>query len=248
MNVERDHVRTLHFAAEWVGRRSPDWLEDAFPARYSVDGWELVLNEKALSAAPPMPMSEDATRSALTPILETWSAELEVEHRLPVIFYYLGADLESAKDTAGTAVVAGAATASAGALDPTVVAKNGTPPEPNLSWRDTEVASLARVMCLRPFRNGARPVADAAYWLSTHLKAWAGSDEGAATQLKVSVNYIKCLGKLGGGSDERKVSRSSRTLTPQDKAWLGEALEELIRRLHLVESGLDPGEHLTRAD
>ena len=248
VSVEGDHVRALHFAVKWLSPRPLDWLEDAFPAPYSVEGWNLLLNEKTLDATPTMPMSEDAARSALMPMLETWSAALEVEHRLPVMFCYDGADIESTEDAVGTAVAAGIATASAVALDPTVVTKNGAPPEPDMSWQDTEAASLARVMCLRPFRNGTRPVADAAYWLSTHLKKWAGSDEDAAAWLKVSTQYLKLLGKLSSGSDERKVASSSRTLTPQDKAWLSEALEELIRRLHLVEGGRDPGEHLTRAD
>ena len=248
VSVGGGHVRALHFAVNWLSPRPLDWLEDAFPAPYSVEGWNLILNEKTLDATPPMPMSEDAARSALMPMLETWSAALEVEHRLPVMFYYNGADIESTEDAAGTAVAAGVATASVVALDPTVVTKNGTPPEPDLSWQDTEAASLARVMCLRPFRNGTRPVADATYWLFTHLKKWAGSDEDAAARLKVSAQYLKQLGRLSGGSDERKVALSSRTLTPQDKAWLSEALEELIRRLQLVESGRDPGEHLTRAD
>jgi hypothetical protein len=55
---------------------------------------------------------------------------------------------------------------------------------------------FARVMCLCPFRNGIRPVADSAYWLSTNLQKWAGSNEYVAARLKVSMKYNKDLARL----------------------------------------------------
>ncbi|MCX5522511.1 hypothetical protein OG342_06480 [Streptomyces bobili] len=140
-------------------------LESAFPASYEVEGWKLTLTETRLAAAPAAPaapMTEDEARSAVMPLLDTWSAELEVDQRLvvmlyylgAVMLYYLGADVEP--DTTGTrGTVAGAdfATASATAFDATIVIQRDAPPPPDWSWRDTGVTQAARTMCLRPLRT-----------------------------------------------------------------------------------------------
>lgn len=242
--VNAGRVRTLHYAVNWVDQHPVTWLEDAFPASYEVGGWTLSLSEARLDAVPSRPMSEDEARSALTPILDTWSAAIEVEQRLVMTFFYLGADVEQETAGAGTAASADFASASGTAFDATVAIRRGTPPEPDWSWRDTDVTRLARSMCLRPLRNRSRTVDDAAYWLSTHLKSWAGSDRAAAERLNVSSGYFDRARQWGARSAERKVSRDSQALSMQEKEQLKSVLEELIRRLHLVESDLAPGRHL----
>ncbi|MCX4882556.1 hypothetical protein [Streptomyces sp. NBC_00847] len=248
--MENGQVRTLRFAVEWVDQHPVTWLEGAFPASYEVEGWKLTLTETKLAAAPAAPMTEDKARSAVMPLLDTWSAELEVDQRLVVMLYYLGADVEpGATDTKGTVASADFATASAEAFDATVVIQRDAPPQPDWSWRDTEVTKAARTMCLRPLRNGTRPIADAAYWLSTHLKKWAtDGDQTAPERLNVSSSYFNKVSQSGARSDERKVSAASQTLSAQDKESLRRAVEELIRRLHLAESGLHPGRHLDLSD
>ncbi|MFE1907391.1 hypothetical protein ACFW96_27510 [Streptomyces gardneri] len=236
----------LHFAVQWVDQHPLTWLNGAFPSSYEVDGWALNLSETRLDAKPPMPMTEDEARSGMTPILDTWTAVLEIEQRLVVTFYYLGASLEPDATEGGTA--ADFATVSATAFDAAVTIQRGTPREPDWSWRDTEATQLARTMCLRPLRNGSRPVADAAYWLATHLKQWADTESAAAARLNVSTAYVKRVRLLGARSHERKVMPNSLELTAQDKEFLNNALEELVRRLHLVESGLPPGERLDLTD
>lgn len=242
--MKAGQVRTLHYAVNWVDQHPVSWLEDAFPASYEVRGWTLTLSEARLDALPSQAMSEDEARSALTPILDTWSAAIEVEQRLVVTFFYLGADVKQDTAGAGTAASADFASASGTAFNATVAIRRGTPPEPDWSWRDTDVTRLARSMCLRPLRNRSRTVDDAAYWLSTHLKSWAGSDHAAAQRLNVSSSYFERARQWGARSAERKVSRDSQALTTQEKEQLKSVLEELIRRLHLVESGLAPGRHL----
>ncbi|MEY9997506.1 hypothetical protein ABIE67_009625 [Streptomyces sp. V4I8] len=108
---------------------------------------------------------------------------------------------------------------------------------------------MARTKCLRRLRAGSLPVDNAAYWLATHLEKWAGeSDQTAPERLNVSSKYFAEAKEQGARSDERKVSTRALTLTTQDKVSLGSVLEELIRRLHLVESGLDPGDYLDLTD
>ncbi|MFJ8677349.1 hypothetical protein [Streptomyces sp. NPDC093589] len=238
----------LHFAVRWVDQHPLDWLDSAFPTSYAVEGWRLNLREATLEAVPPTPMSVDGARSAIAPILDTWAAALEMEQRLVVMFYYLGAAVEPAATGTGTAVGADFATASITAFDATVAIQRDAPPEPDWSWRETDVTRLARTMCLRPLRNGSRPVADAANWLSTHLEKWAGGPKAAAHHLNVSCKFFDRFAEWAARSCERKVSPNSRTLTTQDKESLKGAVEELIRRLHLVESGLDPGEYLDLSD
>ncbi|MFJ3656565.1 hypothetical protein ACIPPR_25085 [Streptomyces nigra] len=248
--MKSGQVRTLHFAVEWVDQHPVTWLEGAFPASYEVEGWKLTLTETRLAAAPTAPMTEDEARSAVMPLLDTWSAELEVDQRLVVMLYYLGADVEpDTTGTRGTAASADFATASATAFDATIVIQRDAPPPPDWSWRDTDVTQAARTMCLRPLRSGTRPIADAAYWLSTHLKKWAADgDQTAAERLNVSSGYFNKVSQLGARSDERKVSPTSLTLSAEDKASLRSAVEELIRRLHLAESGIPPGQHLDLSD
>jgi len=242
--VKDGRVRALHYAVNWVDQHPVTWLEDAFPTSYEVGGWTLSLSEARLDAVPSNAMSEDEARSSLTPILDTWSAALEVDQRLVVTFFYLGADVE--QDTVGAGAVTSTdfASLSGTAFDATVAIRRSTPPEPDWSWRDTDVTRLARSMCLRPLRNRSRTVDDAAYWLSTHLKSWAGSDRAAAQRLNVSSGYFDRARQWGARSAERKVSRDSQALTTQEKEQLKSVLEELIRRLHLVESDLAPGKYL----
>lgn len=247
--VESGQVRTLHFSVEWVDRHPMTWLEGAFPAEYEVEGWKLTLTDARLDAVPTRPMTEDEARSALTPLLDTWSATLEVDERLIVMLYYLGADVEPGTTGAGgTVASADCATVSATARDATVAIQRHAPPQPNWSWRDTAVTKAARMNCLRPLRNGTRPIVDAANWLSTHLRAWVEGDGTAAEQLNVSSNYFDKFRELGARSYERKVSPSSLALSAEDKESLRIVVEELVRRLHLAESGLPPGGHLTLSD
>ncbi|MEV5489643.1 hypothetical protein AB0L47_16810 [Streptomyces bobili] len=248
--MESGRVRTLHFAVEWVDQHPVTWLEGAFPASYEVEGWKLTLTETRLAAAPAAPMTEDEARSAVMPLLDTWSAELEVDQRLIVMLYYLGADVKpDTTGTRGTVASADFATVSITAFDATIIIQRDAPPQPSWSWRDTDVTKAARTMCLRPLRSGTRPIADAAYWLSTHLKKWAADgDRTAAERLNVSSGYFDKVSQLGARSDERKVSSASLTLSSEDKEALRSAVEELIRRLHLAESGLQPGQRLDLSD
>ncbi|WP_265558485.1 hypothetical protein [Streptomyces hygroscopicus] len=62
-----------------------------------------------------------------------------------------------------------------------------------------------------------------------------------ATRLNVSLTYVKMAKQWGARSNERKVSSASTVLRENDKASLKVGLEELVRHLHLVESGLPPG-------
>ncbi|MEU1107093.1 hypothetical protein ABZ408_40065 [Streptomyces tibetensis] len=247
--MEGGRVRALHFAVDWVDQHPVTWLDGAFPAVYHADGWTLTLSETRLDAVPSTQMSEDEARSAVEPILRTWEAALEVEQRLVVTFFYLVADVEPDVPETGTAAGADFAGAVGKAFDATVEIERSAPPEPDWSWRDTDVTLSARTACLRPLRNGTRPVPDAAYWLYTHLKTWAGNDVKVAHErLNVSGQYFKRFRMWGANSSERKVASSQLYLTAQQKASLSRVLEELVRRLHLVESGLPPGARLDLAD
>jgi hypothetical protein len=247
--MEGDRVRALHYAVKWVDQHPLTWLKGAFPASYEVDGWALKLNETRLDAVPPGDLAdEDEALATLAPLLDAWAATLEVEERLIMVFQYLGADVECQGDGRGRAS-ADFATAADTAHDATVAITRSAPPGPDPSWRDTDEASLARSMCLRPLRNGTRPVVDAAYWLATHLERWADGDQKAvATKLNVSTSYYKRARQWGARSKGRKVSSNSLTLSEQEKSSLQAALEELIRRLHLAESGLPPGDRLDLTD
>ncbi|WP_042390598.1 hypothetical protein [Streptacidiphilus melanogenes] len=242
--MESERVRALHYSVQWVDQHPLSWDEAAFPATYEACGWDLVLSEKRLDASPSTTLTVNEARSQLAPLLAAWAASVEVEHRLIVTFFYLGADVERAEDR-GRVTVADFAGSSDEA---TAAIRRGAPPVPNWSFQDTDTTSLARTLCLRPMRNGTRPVADAAYWLATHLESWAGSTSAVATRLNVSSAYFGMAKKWGARSDERKVSPNSMALTEGDKASLKVVLEELIRRLHLVESGLPPGDWLDVGD
>ncbi|MEV7123745.1 hypothetical protein [Kitasatospora griseola] len=239
--MQNDQVRALRYAVVWSDQHPMSWLEGAFPVSYTVDGWHLSLEESELVAEPSVPMAADEAMEALTPILSAWQASLEITEHLVVTFTYRGADpvLVDGGSVLGTDVVAATFNAS-------VAVKRPSPPAPSWEWKDTEVTSAARELCLRPVRRGTRTVPDAAYWLLTHLKAWAGSEAKAADRLNVSRSYMKHFRTQGARSSERKVGTGMKVSTEGEKAALAKVLEELVLRLHLVESGLRAGEFLTR--
>lgn len=243
--MDGDQIRALHFAVKWLDQHPLTWLEDAFPATYDVDGWTLTLTDGRLDAAPTADVDEEQALDDLLPRLDAWRAVLEVEHRLIVVFDYLGADLERREPVEGRAS-ADFAGVQATAYDATVAIERGTPPGPDPLWRDTEWALDARLACLRPVRDGSRQLADAAYWLVTHLHAWSKTD--LAARLNVSGKYLAQVSKLSGGSPDRKVMKNPRRSSDAERAWLRDAVEELVRRLHLAESGQDPGPYLDLSD
>ncbi|MCW7940522.1 hypothetical protein AAW14_00120 [Streptomyces hygroscopicus] len=158
--VESERIRTLQYSVQWVDQHPLSWDEAAFPVTYRADGWDLLLSEKRLDASPSTALAVDEARSQLAPLLAAWSASIEVEHRLIVTFFYLGADVERDEDRGGVTVAdfAGCSDEATSAI------QRAAPPAPNGSFQDTDTASLARTLCLRPMRNGTRPVADAAYY------------------------------------------------------------------------------------
>ena len=241
--MQNEQVRALRYGVVWSDQYPLTWLEGAFPASYTVSGWRLDLGESELVAEPPAPMGVDDAVEELAPVLRAWQASLEVSERLLVAFTYRGAD--PVPGDAGSVLAADALTA---AFNATVDAKRSSPPVPRWDWVDTLATSAAREMCLRPLRRGTRPVADAAYWLATHLASWAGGGARAAGRLNVSKPYMERARAEGARSSERKVSSDMRVLTAEEKAALAKVLEELVLRLHLVESGLSPGALLTTAD
>ncbi|WP_331727351.1 hypothetical protein OG871_40145 (plasmid) [Kitasatospora sp. NBC_00374] len=241
--MQYDRVGALRYAVAWSDQHPLSWLEGAFPVTYEVSGWKFELAESRLVAVPPTPMDLDDAREAVLPLLNAWAASLEIDDRLLVTFSYLGADVVSGRSgqvQAADAVVA--------AFDATVAVQRPSPPAPSWDWLETSVTGAARALCLRPLRSGNRPVVDAAYWLATHLAKWAGSETEAAARLNVSADYMKRARTEGARSDERKVGPGSKTLTAEEKVALARVVEELVRRLHLVESTLSPGEYLTMAD
>ncbi|GAA2837511.1 hypothetical protein GCM10010441_72340 [Kitasatospora paracochleata] len=245
--MQNGQVLRLRYSVAWVDQHPLTWVEGAFPADYEVKGWRLQLGESQLEAWPPTPMGEDEARLALLPILSAWAASLEVEHHLIVTFTYLGAEFEPESAVAGEVRVQ-ATDVWTLAFDATVEVQRGTPPEPSWDWQETPAAAAVREVCLRPLRNGTRPVADAAYWLATHLKMWAGGQSQAASRLNVDPAYFERARQQGARSAERKVSNDSVSLTEQQKESLRLVLEDLVARLYLVESGLTPGERLTLTD
>ncbi|WP_330351815.1 hypothetical protein [Streptomyces sp. NBC_00582] len=240
MNEAR--VKGLLYSVTWKDQHPLVWNENAFPVSFNADGWELVLNERTLDAAAsssPYPSVQDA-REALEPKLDAWRAKAELEERVLLEFTFAQATLERLPGE-----LPGVQMDVAGFVEgESVSVERSSPPAPDWSWRDTPAAQTVRLMCLRPVRQGRRPVADAGYWLSTFLSVWAGGDRAAAQKLKVSRGVIKRLHEVSGWSLERKVGGGSRPLTNVENTFLQAAIEELARRLQLAESDLCPGEFL----
>ncbi|MET9396105.1 hypothetical protein [Kitasatospora sp. NPDC002965] len=241
--MQDELVSALRYAVAWSDQHPLGWLDGAFPVTYEVRGWKFELAESRLVAVLPTPLDLDNAREMALPFLNAWAASLEVDERLLVTFTYLGADVVSGES--GQVQEADAVVATFGAM---VAVQLPSPPAPSWDWLETSATDAARTLCLRPLRNGNRPVVDAANWLATHLTGWAGSESEAASRLNVSVSYMKRARTEGARSDERKVGKESETRTVEEKVALAKVVEELVRRLHLVESSLTPGEHLTLAD
>lgn len=243
-----DRVRALHYSVTWVDRHPLSWEDGAFPATYRPNGWTLTLSRTNLHAVPQADLALDEARQELAELLDSWALNLEVEQSLGVMFGYLSADIDQTDRDVG--IISCVVSDSAGSVDEEAVRiVRSAPPEPDWSWRDTQAAALARSRCLRPLRNGTRPVFDAGYWLSTHLVDWASSEPEAANRLSVSGSYLSRARVLAARSDERKAAPSGqRSLTEAEKESLRKVLEELVKRLHLVESGLPPGPPLDVSD
>jgi hypothetical protein len=242
--MKNGRVRGLHYAVTWVARHPLEWMTEAFPASYNVNGWELQLEERHLTAVPTgVFSSEEDARAALGPILDAWTAQLELDLRLVVAFSFVSASIDH-----GDGREVSAAEVAAVAFNATVEIRHGRPPGPDGSWWDTETTRAARYECLRPMRNGNIAVSHAAYWLATHLETWGSDLAGAADKLHVSRSYLGRTKEWGARSSDRKVSLHSQDLTDEQKQSLRESVEELVRRLHLAESNLSPGEYRNLSD
>ncbi|MFI1585551.1 hypothetical protein [Embleya sp. NPDC020630] len=243
--MEGDRIRALYYAVTWVDQHTLIWAEDVFPASYEIGDWSLLLSsERRLVATPSMALSTDEAREELRPVLEAWSVSLELEHRMVVEFSYLGADVQRTDSTNELVATDFVETTD----DACITVGRGELPTPNWSLRETDKISLVRTRCLRPMRMGTRTVPDAGYWLLTHLKEWAGDEAGVKQKLRLSSRYFARVWKWCARSGERKVSPQAIDLTEDQKASLVLVLEELVRRLYLVESGLPPGVELNLAD
>jgi len=244
--MNADRVNSLNYIVTWIDQHPHQWLDGAFPASYTLGDWELTLTEQLLAATPSNTFrTEEEARSALEPHLYAWSAQLEIEQRLLVSFAFLNADVAHEDDrvTVSTAEVI------AVAFNASVEVRRPAPPAPDLTWRDTQVTREVRAACLRPMRNGSRPVVDAANWLATHLKSHFDGDQSrAAAALNVSSSYLEQMRVMAARSSDRKVSSNSLSLTPQDKESLRLAVENLVKRFQLFESGLPPGDPIDRSN
>ncbi|MFF2148761.1 hypothetical protein [Kitasatospora sp. NPDC058190] len=203
--MSKGQVSRLRHAVTWVDQHPVVWLTSAFPVSYQVQNWELQLEESRLDATPPAPLDEDEALAAILPILNGWKAFLEVEQRLLVTFRYLGAEPVNLPSPGSGPLQVQAVDILVTVSDAEIEVQHGALPEPSWDWAETAATVPALELCLRPLRNGSRPVVDAAYWLVTHLIQWAEGEKEAADQLNVAGAYFAKVKRLSGRSDERKV-------------------------------------------
>lgn len=227
------------------------WATGLFPAVMAVSGWRLDVTERRISATP-RDRFYDASdaRISLEPKLEAWAAELAIIYRLPMDFVFL--DAEMAPDVAVAMTERPELTVSdSSGVTATDIASVRIMQEtlPTATWNTppSELARDTREFCLLPLRTQRRTEADAAYWLVELLKEWVGGDlREAAHRLNVSRGYLERMKKLSGHARDRKAARGNEPLTPAEKLELTLMVEEVVRRLHLVEVGESVNEHLTR--
>jgi hypothetical protein len=231
-------VSALHYAVAWTDQHPLEWGDSAFPATFELPSWQFTLSHDRLEARPIGRefVDEQAARDAVEPLLDGWTSKVEVEQRLQMRFLFLHADIAYPEAGGHGHLELRGAVESAVGLEGTLsmLITRDEAPAPDPSWRDTPACRAARDYCLRPMRAGLRPAPDAAYWLVTHLEHWAGSRAAAAGRLNVSRSLLEELGKLS--ALERKVTRDGRALTPGERQYLAAGVEELVRRLHVVEN------------
>jgi hypothetical protein len=239
-------VSRLNFGIAWRSPRS-QWAPNAFPAIISLPGWRLEVSQHRIAADPDGTkfFEEGSARADLEPHLDAWTAELAVVHDLPAEYWFEDADLvpivflgasAHARVTIGDRVRA--------TDDVRVQMVRSEVPKPTWVKPPSPVARNVREYCLLPLRGERRMEADAAYWLSTQLRSWAGSEVAAAARLNVSHKALERMGELSGGAYDRKVGRGSQPLTEEERSFLRRMIELAVWRLHLYEVGEPVGNYL----
>lgn len=253
---EPTYVAALHYAVLWdyQGQRFR-FAEACFPVEIDLPDWHVTLNERTLVATPRQAwFADDQTaRESLQPHLHGWAAQLELHHHLQMNLQFEFAETVKA----ATVAMSARATLSlrAAMADPgrgweghriEAIIDRVDPPT---GYVDSRVAREMRELCLRPMRLGQRPVPDAAYWLTSLLTEWATGDlTQAAETLNVSRSALERVKALAGRARQRKVASGSRDLDMDELLYLRRGVEELVQRVHLVESGQPPGPPINRGD
>jgi hypothetical protein len=201
--VERPmRVAGLHYGVAWPSERL-QWAPGAFPTTIPLPGWTLELTERHLAGRPSSKfLDEGSARAALEPQLQAWQAELAVVHDILLAYWF--EDAEMVRDVSiamsgWSSLRIGARIDVSGEL--TVVRTRSELPAPTWTKPPSQLARDAREYCLLPMRAGRRGEADAAYWLFTHLDAWAGGNiPVAAKRLNISRTVLEGMRKLSGAA------------------------------------------------
>jgi len=231
--VNDPHVNALVY--RFRSLEPMDRFGAAAPLGTGLDRFSVRLEGETLRAEP---LDHHATgeeaRAALEPRLHDW----EVAARLSVPphairFDYLDAEIVDRSPTpGGTVVRPGTARATVFTADAYVAVDNARFPEPDPTFRTNSLVEPILDRLERSRQDQTRLAYDA-YWIHVAVCRAFGGEAEAAKALGVSANVLKQLKRIANKHDpdiSRKPAGSVVPITPEERAWLLEAMRVLADR------------------
>lgn len=188
--------------------------------------------------------NEDDARGDLEPYLRGWAAKADLLDGVQMSFRFSGSQLM--ENNGGTSARVLAETVQATSTISALVSKSAYP-APDARWHDESSLALDLRTRLRDLLSGG-PLSAIAYRMLTSIQDAYGGKADVRSRLSVSGGVLDEIHRLAGEDRERKVTKRTRPLSDDERAWVRRAMQALTIRVHEVEAGIASLPTLNKSD
>jgi hypothetical protein len=186
---------------------------------------------------------EESARAALEPLLADWSAVIELDHRVPLRFRFVGARVRNPREEEGSPVTYHVSRAFATAYDVAGVdPKLHVLPSPP-SFADASDLRLIRER-LREYRFGRGALLQVGGYAYTVFTRRYGGRKNAPTKMNVEPKILETLNDISSNRShpqhERKSLRGKPQLTDDEQTWVEAAIVALVKQAGAIDAGTSP--------